>query len=166
MALTGGKTGCQSGKSSFFWKVAIYHLWGTFISLIPHYIMKTPKSNQFSGIFVAQNLFLSYYIGKSWVWKGKVGKMSFFWKCFQNMSKLSLFIKFYNPKHLYITKFQEIYVKFKFFCHKMWQKEHFLTIFLRGSGRGPLFQGAKTSDFGAQYFSFRNIPISENWYSS
>ena len=55
-----GKTGCQSGKNSFFWTVAIYHLWSTFISLIPHNIIKPAKSNQFSGVFVAQNLFLSF----------------------------------------------------------------------------------------------------------
>ena len=93
-------------------------------------------------------------------------KMSFLGKNFQKTSKMSLFSQFYDSKHLYITKFQEIYIKFMIFSHKMWQKEHFLTIFLKGSARGPLFQGAKTSNFGDQYFQFRSIPISENWYSS
>ena len=104
-AFTVGKTGCQSGEKLIFWKVAIYHLWGTFISLIPHYIMKSAKSNQFSGKFEAQYLFLSCWNGKSWAWEERIRKMSFFWNFFEKMSKFSLFCQFYGWKHLYITKF-------------------------------------------------------------
>ena len=53
------KRGAKVGKSHFFKKVASYHFRGTFINLIPHSIMKSVKSNQFSGKFVVQNLFLS-----------------------------------------------------------------------------------------------------------
>ena len=64
-ALTGVKRDAKVEKL-IFWKVAIYHLWGTFISLIPHYIMKSTKYNQFSGKLEAKDLFLSCWNGKSW----------------------------------------------------------------------------------------------------
>ena len=61
-----GQNGVLKWKKLIFRKVAIYHLWGTFINLMPHYIMKYVQSNQFSDKFEAQDLFLSCRNGKSW----------------------------------------------------------------------------------------------------
>ena len=154
-----GKTGCWSGKKLIFWKVAIYHLWGTFITFGAPLSTWYPiiSWNLLNNINFQVNLRLrTYFFQLEWHNLG-LGKNE------QNViMAIFTFLPISSPK---TPLYHQISINLKFFSHKMWQKEHFLTILPRGCARGPLFQGAKTSDFGPPYLPYLSLPKSENRYS-